>query len=386
MRLNKMDKLLFVSYNHGHTNVADSIQNHRLIPALSEYYDIDVLQRKVKGGTEGVWSPEIYIIDRVIYKLFPFLLSVICLDKWLWCIFAYFKIRKTLSQYKYVVMVYEPYTTRHLHYMIKRWNRSKVISILYDSYLDNIFMDRTNVGISLRKKIERKIFSLSEKVFVNNEKIFNIFKERYPENSIFIVNLCGEDHLEVNTTNVFFNKPRILIHGGNIYGKRRIDELNAVVCSLKRKRPTLSKELQILLYGSYCINYDKVREDGNDDVIKKMPPKYGDEFKSIMREADGLILIDPMDELNTCFPSKLCEYYQYRKPIWGFAGKGTPSYLSLTNTGNIVGDTSELEKMVNSLELFLDASDNSYLSFDRECGNLFNPKTVSIKYREIIEG
>ena len=122
------------------------------------------------------------------------------------------------------------------------------------------------------------------------------------------------------------------------------------------------------------------------DVIKKIPPKYGDEFKSIMREADGLILIDPMDELNTCFPSKLCEYYQYRKPIWGFAGKGTPSYLSLTNTGNIVGDTSELEKMVNSLELFLDASDNSYLSFDRECGNSFNPKSVSLKYRQIIEG
>ena len=66
-----MNNILFVSYNHGNENVADSVQNHRLIPALKKYFDINVIQRKVNKSSVGIWSPNIYIIDRVIYKLFP---------------------------------------------------------------------------------------------------------------------------------------------------------------------------------------------------------------------------------------------------------------------------------------------------------------------------
>lgn len=376
-----MNKILFVSYNHSLNSVADSVQNHRLIPSLSEYYDVTVIQRRFKGTRQGIWSPNIYIVDRILYKLLPSFFSVFSFDRWLWCMLAYKKIKKTINVYQYVIMVYEPYTTRFLHYRIKHdYPKQRVASLLYDPYTDNIFLGRSRVWVKQRKRIEKNIISLSDIIIAYNTKHLSLLKGRYPYAKIKGCEFCGHSPF---SDEFFLNKARrgrlTLVHVGNIYGERKIDGLNRVVTILKTIQKELSARLQIIVYGTYCVGYNKVVIDGNGDVIKHASPRYGDDLYNCIKEADALLLIDPVDEGNTCFPSKLCEYYQYKKPIFAIAAKGTPSYVSLKEAGHVVYDNSELGLLANTIWDFIENPGFFDTSFDQSYDKQFYPNVVAKK-------
>ena len=382
-----MKKLLFVSYNHAKPSVADSVQNHRLIKALKDYYDIDILQRAQKRGDEGVWSPDIYLIDRFLYKLFPFLISVFSLDAYLWCQRAFRQMKEKIGCYDAVIMIYGPYPTRYFQY--NSWNKchNKIVSILYDPFYDNIFMSQSSIGKNLRSKIEMEVVEKSSAVIVNNKKLLTLFQDRYPHSYIKLINLCGSfdipGRLKQNQT-INNDGIKTLVHSGNIYGERRIDELNEAVSRLKHQRPNLKCELEIVVLGTYCLNYEKIVTSGNQDVIKHHSPLYGDALISFMMNADGFILIDPMDSRNTCFPSKLCEYYQYKKPIFGFAAKNTPSYDSLKESGHVVCDFDTIDEMVCALNNFVSDTDKISSKFDSKYGNQFAPNVIAEEVHQII--
>ena len=146
----------------------------------------------------------------------------------------------------------------------------------------------------------------------------------------------------------------------------------------------VTDHLHIAFYGTYCVGYEKVIEAGNDDVITHSSPLYGSDLQKVINNADGLLLIDPMDERNTCIPSKLCEYYQFKKPIFGFSAKGTPSYESLKESGNIVCDESEIDIMVESLMAFSSCSLNFVSPKKKFYDEQFYPAEVAKKLYNII--
>lgn len=378
-------KLLFVSYNHAKSNVADSVQNHRLIGALKDYYDIDILQRVQKRSDSGVWSPDIYILDRIIYNVFPFLISVFSLDRYWWSIKAYRTIKKSIGKYACIIMIYEPYTTRFLQYKIHKKSGSKVLSVLYDPYYDNIFFSSSCIGKKIRAMVEKRIVETSETIVVNNEKVLNLFKTRYEGKKIYKVDFCGFDESCIpESLHNHQSSLKTIVHCGNVFGERRIDEINEVVSKLKQRIDNLSLKLQILFVGTYCVNYEKVVSSNNQDVIKRIGAKYGDELSAILSRADGLLLIDPLNGNNCCLPSKLSEYYQYGKPIFAISAKGTPSYESLRESGQIVCDGENLKLMVDELDGFVNSNDYLTDSIDSFIRQKYAPQTIAKEYIRII--
>lgn len=345
-----MKKALFVSYNHNNDYVADSIQNHRLIDGLKKYVEIDVLCR-VKNKTNSnleIYSSNLYFIDRGLYKLFPFLISTFSIDRSIWCLITYFKIRKSLSKYSEVVFTFEPYNIWLLFILICNHLNLKVTTIIYDPYVDNIFLSKNPIGIYIRRKIEKIIVKRSHLIIANNERLYKTFQKRYPEVLIKQLPLCGKPPFDINFQNTNKVKKRI-IHAGNIYGMRRIDELNNVVTLIKQQIHNLSTYLEIELYGKYCVGYEKVIESNNCDVIVNKGILPANKLHEEILQADALLLLDPMDTNNFCFPSKLCEYFQYKKPIFGIAGKQTPSYDFINKSGYICCDGKELDVLADSI-------------------------------------
>ena len=365
--------------------MADSVQNHRLIPFLSKYYDVHVLQRKQndENHSESVWSPNLSIIDRLLYKIFPSLFGIFSLDRYVWSKIAYYKIRAKLPEFRYVIMIYEPYTTRSLQFSIrKHFKDIKVTSVLYDPYVDNIFFGKSSIAFKLRKSIENKIVGSSDLVVVNNRVVFSKLKSRYPNVQLCLVPLCG---LADNISNQSSCSGTItLLHAGNIYGERRLDELNETITILKNLKRIKSSDLQIVLIGSYCVGYEKVIESGNDDIIKFQGPMYGDSFTSLMATSNALLLIDPMDANNTCFPSKLCEYYQLSKPIFAFCAKGTPSYISLSESRHVACSSDELMKMVLALGDFIQNPYSYHNTFDLSYAEQFHPSKVAEQFNKAL--
>lgn len=345
-----MNKILLLSVNHNDLRIADSIQNHRLESALAQFMNVKVLKRtkKSEGNKFNIYSPNIYILDRILYKFFPFLISIWCLDKFLWSIVAFLKIRSSLGDYDIVLITYEPYTTRIFQRLVRLYSKCKIGLIIYDPYVDNIFLSQSKMGIWLRKKIEKRIVKSADFVVVNNDRTLSVFKQRYPKSFIDLIPLCGIEH-QIQINEEKRNLKKILVHAGNIYGKRRIDDLNNVITFLKNKDANISNKIEIRLYGNVCVGMNKVKISGNDDVIRYYGCLGQEQLKHVINQSDALLLIDPMDKNNFCFPSKLCEYFQYRKPIFGFAGKETPSYMALLESGNCVVDENNTEEMANYL-------------------------------------
>lgn len=379
-----VERILYVSYGHESLKVASSIQNHRLITALSSYYDIDILLRTKQKNNSifSVESKDFSLLDRILYKLFPFLESVFSFDRLIWSYKAYQSIKDHLSHYSLVIIPYEPYTTRTLQKLIKKHSDTKVLTVLYDPYLDNIFFSQSGIGVFLRQSIERQIVEMSDSVVVNHNRMYVTFLERYPNASISMIPFCGKRVVLNNDNNREERTKFLIVHIGNIFGQRRIDYLNQTITELKYKKEKLSDSLEVHLYGSYCEGYEKVIEDHNDDVIIHKGYLAQENTDKVLAEADALLLIDPMDEKNYSYPSKLCEYFQYRKVIVAFSGKGTPSYNALKETNNIVHSKNEISEMVNDIQQLIDNGAN--IRTPQIYSTQFYPENIAKKYVELI--
>ena len=345
----RRQRLLFVSYGHEILNLASTIQNHRLIEALNKKYDLTILARTHSREIQPfrVRTPDLSFIDRLIIKLVPSLLSVFSVDRLVWARKCFSVIKQSLSDFDVVIIPYEPYTVRSLQMRIKKTCNVKIVTVLYDPYFDNIFFPQTRLGKFLRAKIEKSIVEMSDCVIVNSPRMYNTFLNRYKNAYVEWQPFCGKD--SVSDTLSVNNEKFTIVHAGNIGMKRNLDNLNNTITILKQRLPNLAGKLNVLLYGTYCEGYDKIIKDNNNDVVIFKGRVSSNEIDKILSQADALLLIDPMDENNYSYPSKLCEYFQYRKLIIGFAGKGTPSYIALKETNNIVHSYGEDSLMAEDI-------------------------------------
>lgn len=375
-------RILFLSYNHPDLKVADSVQNHRLIEALQEYYDITILRREKTTDFFGINSLNLNLLDRVLYKLFPGLLSIFSIDRFVWAVKAYNKTKRVLDDYDYLFITYEPYSVYYYQRFVRKTSSIKTVSILYDPYVNNIFLSPKTWSIYFRKKIEKWIVENSDYCVVNNERLYRLFLKEYSNNNISVIPLCGITNKK--DCPVRINEKVRIIHAGNIYGLRRIDEINDVISLLKKEIDCLKERVEFLFFGTYLVGYDKVIERGNDDVIIKRNPINSDMLVEEICKSDILLLVDPIDSKNYCFPSKLCEYYQYNKPIIGISGKGTPSYESLVESNHFVCDESGINDLcVRLKEIILNRGSN--LLYDKTYYKRFEPNNVASLFYKLLD-
>lgn len=386
-----MKKLLFVSYNHSDPKVADSVQNHRLIPALSDYYDVDIVQRCIKRNEDGIWSPNLYIIDRIIYKIFPFLISVFSLDRWFWCKIAFRHIKNALSKYSAVIIVYEPYTIRFLHYSLKQTNKNiKLISVLYDPYVDNLFFSQSRPGLRLRGSIEKKIVTTSDLVVVNSKMLLETIQTRYDNCRISYVPFCASpvSYEKDSPKNRFTDGKLHIVHAGNIHGKRHLKELNEIVTLVKSlyKEGNLADILQINMFG-FCPEEEVrlIEQSKNDDVVKFNGYVKPNELHTYEVNSDALLLINPTEGDNYSYPSKLCEYFQLNKIILSIGSANSACNNDLQEAGHIVSKGSAFKEITDAILSLISEKEKLDKQIDKYFYKRFLPDHVARNYYNLID-
>lgn len=386
-----MKKILFVSYNHSDPKVADSVQNHRLIPALSKYYDVDIVQRCKKRNGVGIWSPNLYIIDRIIYKIFPFLISVFSLDRWFWCKIAFRHMKNALSKYGAVIIVYEPYTIRFLHYSLKQTNNNiKLISILYDPYVDNLFFSQSRQGLRLRGSIEKKIVTTSDLVVVNSKMLLETIQTRYDNCRISYVPFCAStlSYEKDCSRNKFADDKLHIVHAGNIHGKRHLKELNEIVSQVKAlyKGGPLADKLQINMFG-FCPEDEKrlIKQCGNNDVVVFNGFVNPNDLYSYEVNSDALLLINPTEGDNYSYPSKLCEYFQLNKIILSIGSANSACNSDLQMAGHIVSKGDDFKEITYAILSMISEKEAIETRIDNCFYVKFLPDNVAQNYFILIE-
>lgn len=386
--------ILFVSYNHENTNLADSIQNHRLLNYLDVEQGIKVLYRsktvkkRAKDGF-GVWSPNLFLLDRCFLKVFSFLRPILSFDSFLWCFIAFIVIVIQRRKYDAVAVTYEPYSIYPLSYLLRTFCGVKVISICYDPLADNLFFHQSKIGRKIRLNLEKRIVKTSCVVIVNNELVKDVLDNRYNSGKIELIYLCGSDLLLLDNQpckEVSNQQKYRIVHCGNIHGMRNLKCLDEMISFMKERIIHLENKLEIIFYGMCSPNEKyRIQQSGNDDVVRFEDPIPPSDLPIVFDGANALFLIDPLENGNFSFPSKLCEYIQSGKDILAFSNKQSPSGLLLRKLGYLVCDDSSVLKMVDYLEKKITLKQKEKCKIRCEEAKQFHPQIIAMHFEELIQ-
>lgn len=387
-------KLLFISYYWSLSSDPTGIQNRRIHSGLKKYYDIIVYYRDFSGDTKEqinanesfrpVKSIDLSIIDKTLFKIFPFLQQIFSFDQFLWSIICYWKIVKHGVNYDLNFITFSPFPIYLVAWLLKKKYNKPLVCHFYDPLIDNRYLSQNKISLGLRRWHENLIVSVSEIVFLSNKLLLDLFVERYKksENKCHYLPFCS-DEIQVITSNQ--NQRLTLIHAGNLYGHRNLKFVNMGVTKLRRLYPNLSDSFQIILYGGIT-KQDKqlIKKSNNDDVILYKGVISKENLYLEYSNADGLIVIDSLDFDNVFFPSKLCEYFLFNKIILAITPEISATREYIVDSGHLVFSPNQIDGFVHSLsELMVDSK--FYNSrFKKNYYTNFLPANVAEKFANVI--
>ena len=377
-----MKKILLVSYNHQNIKLADAIQNSRLVGLLSEEHIVTVVTRGDVNKIDdivSIKSPNLKFVDRIIYKIFPFLFPVFSFDKFIWSIVASIKIGRLSKEFDNLLLTYEPYAV-FIFQKLMRAKFKNCISVLYDPLSVNLYFPSTKIARFLQERLERKIINNSDKIILNNALTYKYYSSKYKVSDKFkCISMCSPALPISNDNGKNLTSKRKMVFAGNIHGHRNLKYLNDVITIIKQEYPLLKESLSIEFYGTYRdsdVNISK----SNLDIIDFKGFCNQEELSKNLKKADAFLMIEAMEGCNYSLPSKVLDYLVYKKPIFAFTSRESAIYELLQPLGHVVCDNKSLDAMVNSFCDYFIKSKPLYITYDQSCFN----ETILINYNSLL--
>lgn len=276
---------------------------------------------KSRENEFGIKSPDLSFLDRVLYKLFPFLIEVFSFDKLIWSIYCVNRIKKEKLIFDYIHISSLPFILQWLGVYLKRKYKKKMVTQLLDPYYDNYLFLHSNNFISkkLRFLAEKEVFKISDCIVVNSNLLCDRIRARYLfcNDKVVSIPLCTDQAIVVDQYSKKTFHKVTLVYAGKLYLSRNLDEVVLMLDSLKKKVDDLENRFQILIVGNVPISEkENIRKNDCDKIIFFLDTMQKKNLFELLNQADGLLSIDSLLEDNIFFPSKLCEYFSLQKPIF----------------------------------------------------------------------
>lgn len=378
-----MKKILFLAYSIDNRKFADGIQSKRLITELKKHFEVKVYGRKFIKKTNNTFnnqlilSPNLYFLEIILYKLLKFLYPIFGIDKLLWSLIAYQRIKKE-DNVDFIVVTHEPYSLFFLSRKLKKQFNRPLITLLFDPLVDNNMYLTSKLSNKIKRKYEKKIIDQSDYLFVYTKILFDNFTLRYPDfkNKIKKLNFCSEEKKYISLNR---NDKVTIIHAGNLAGSRNLTFLVSAITQLKHEyKFQLSDVLQIVFYGGYRPQ-DKLLLKSNDvaDVIQLRGFLTKNELYEEERKADALLIIDSLSSnKNVFFPSKLTEYFMFDKIIFAITPAVSATREWLEKSGHLCFSEVDIQNLIDSIDKLLNNRHHFDDKFDKSLFYYFTPKNV----------
>lgn len=182
-----------------------------------------------------------------------------------------------------------------------------------------------------------------------------------------------------------FNKETITItYIGTCAGDRNLQTLIKAIALVKEKRTVPVNKLQVRILGNMLpVDEQLVNELSLSEIIRFVGRKTGEDLKCEYENADIFFVVDAPMEENIFFPSKLLDYFKYKKPILGISPQIGVTNQFLKESGNYCFDNSDIEGVAGYLEKVLSNTDFIF-QYDKDYYKHFLPDEIACKYREVL--
>ena len=389
--------IIYPNFSYDNPN---QIQLNRLISGLGDKCEIHVLARK-GPRTPSTLAKVFYIPKENFFRVhFQRVLQKICPS------LAYppdelrFVINHSLKRtgkrlvqkehYDFIASLSFPLSAQLVgQYISKKFNLPW-ISIFYDPWTDNLYRHQTkNFMKKLDAYYEKMVANKADAIIHTNKYIASIWEKRYGSdvnNKIHILPFCYSKNMTENVSSPQKeHKERIVIsYIGNRFAQR---DLKDVITATKQLRDSGLKEIERL---QFCIIGKPYEPD--EALVKKYNLSSlfvfhdaisGDALNDYYNSSDFFLVIDAAAERNIFFPSKLMDYFYFRKPIIGITPSAGVTSDLLRDSGNIAipsGDIETLTEIIKQISL----QGRDFVYNDLDYWKKFRPENICPIFIDIV--
>jgi glycosyltransferase involved in cell wall biosynthesis len=388
-------KGLFILFHYSTKSSASGGQNIRFINGLIENRgDIDIVTigKDPKLSNRNIIEIKATPTSRLnslILRVFPDLVNIPDLEIVFWTrkVIKTIESKIDIQNYDWIHTTGSPQSVHLIGKFIKKKYKLPWVAQFYDPWVDNNFKKLVfKISKKINLKLERQVASNADLIIHTNEIIETVWKQRYPEyqRKLKLLPLCTDP----NITPLQKNQkayPLKIVHAGQIYGPRNLDTLIEAIKILKETEEDIEKKIQFQLIGYISpTEKKKIQNNGFQNVMLVLGKMQYNEVLEYYKNADILLLIDNLVELNVFFPSKLCEYFSYQKPIIGIVPIKSTAYNHLKISNHTFVTPDNPMKLSKIIQRYMHDYDFSEQKFDKEYFRNFLPNKIASDYLKFI--
>ena len=387
-------KGLFISYHYNPVDTANAIQNHRFIEGVSHNnVDIQIITR-MEGGNVPVLSlddPYSKKLNYLARHTVPELFYLPDIEYFTWILPLKRKI-DALVDFSEIDFIYTnsiPHSTHLLGaYLKKEFKKPWIAHFLEAWTVNNYRKFRFDKIRRLHEKGECLVAENADLIIHTNSILKQAWVNKYGRKiaeKIEVLPSCTDSRIVAQSGTTRENKKFTIVHAGGIYGQRNLNEFIKAIKFLIGRALGLEKILDIQILGIVSPT-DRSNIIANHlEGLFSTPGKLDyNTTQEYLRNADLLLVIDALDTADyVFFPSKLSEYFSYKKPILGITPRNSACRELLTLSGHAVFGKDEYMKIGMFIEDMI--LKKRSLNFDENFYKNLLPDFIGAKFREFID-
>lgn len=226
-----------------------------------------------------------------------------------------------------------------------------------DPWLDNPFVPYDRLSRRVNRALERDVLREADRLVFTSEETAELVAARH-ERAVAEKSRVLEHSFEPELFDrrVTRDESRVVVrYLGALYGPRSPAPLFEALRRLSDSEPAALARARFELIGAKASG--QLERAGLDTlpeglVVSRSSVEYLESLR-LMRESDGLLVIDAPAELSVFLPSKLIDYVGAARPVFAITPKGTAASL-VRRLGGWVADPSDAAAVAATLKGFLD--------------------------------
>lgn len=238
--------------------------------------------------------------------------------------------------------------------------------------------------------MERLIAENASAIIHTNDVIKEIWRERYGERvaqKMFVQPMSYENEVYSNVESISkrTDKPKVTIsYIGKLFFDRNLDDIINAIKILRDKGVDVQNKISLKVIGE-ATSHDiaNIKNSGLEKVVEVVGYLPQNQLKQYYIDSDVFLVIDSPQSKNVFFPSKLLDYFLYKRLIIGITPEvGVTSEL-IKKSSNIKFENGQCVALADYLLKLI--NDHSLLdSFDKDFYENFSPMSLQKTYKSII--
>lgn len=292
------------------------------------------------------------------------------------------------NRYDFILTLSFPLSCHLVGEKLKRRYGLPWIALFYDPWTDNLHRVYTSsLYKQIDAKLEKEVAQTADACLFTNKAMSSIWKDKYRGRNTFTVPFCySQQMMNHQIARPSFNNSFVrMLYAGLSNEKRNLKDMIRAVGELMREGYPGTRRLRIRIAGN-IFDSDRalVESEGLQSIFSFVGMLSQEELKNEFLSTDIFIVSDAPGRVNVHIPSKLMDYFFYRRPIVGLTPSIGGTADELRASGNTIIENGDIPSIKNYLKEVLDNGLMS-LNYDDEYYKCFSPESVSAQFMKIVK-